>query len=52
MDITTSMSLAVSISVLVISLMQSVNGAQFLKTTCVCVYVCVCFCVCMYIHLS
>ena len=31
--ITTSMSLALSICVLFISLMQSVNGAQFLNTT-------------------
>ena len=33
MFITTSMSLALSICVLLISLMQSVNGAQFLNTT-------------------
>ena len=33
MFITTSMSLALSIFVLLISLMQSVNGAQFLNTT-------------------
>ena len=32
MDITTSMSLALSICVLFISLMQLVNGAQFLNT--------------------
>ena len=32
--ITTSMSLALSICVLLISLMQLVNGAQFLNTTC------------------
>ena len=31
--ITTSMSLALSICVLFISLMQSINGAQFLNTT-------------------
>ena len=33
MSITTSMSLAFSICVLFISLMQSVNGTQFLNTT-------------------
>ena len=32
-DITTSMSLALSISALCISLMQSVNGTQLLNTT-------------------